>query len=444
MNAHRIGIGALVAGLLLTGWGLFVRDPATNEPAAASPTIENVTTIDQPVQGGTPVDDIIALWQGKADTQAQDYISRSRLGDAYAQRARETGDLDDYERAEAAHRDALRLNPTWPAARLGLATSLAAQHEFPEALTLARGVVEEDPGALAARAVVGDTSLELGDYAAASAAYAELATVGESAAVLSRLARLAAVETGPADAVRLAQRALDASRGEALRPDQRAFYWFQVGHYRFVAGNIDGSIAALRTALDIDPGHPAANEKLPFVLASTGRTTEALAAYEALLADGGAADVHGLYAELLAADGQMETAAEQEELAIAAAEETQDRYPAERRHLVGFYLSRDPALAVELAELDLATRGDIGAHDTLAWALHHAGRPTEAAAAMDQALRLDTRDPALRYHAAAIAVANGDPADARRHLAVTFATNPTFHPTEGADAAALAEELGLE
>ena len=57
------------------------------------------------------------------------------------------------------------------------------------------------------------------------------------------------------------------------------------------------------------------------------------------------------------------------------------------------------------AQQELLQRRDIYGYDLLAWALHKSGRNVEAAAAMKQALQLNTPDPLLLRHQAAIAQA---------------------------------------
>jgi hypothetical protein len=54
------------------------------------------------------------------------------------------------------------------------------------------------------------------------------------------------------------------------------------------------------------------------------------------------------------------------------------------------------------AEDELRTRRDVYGWDVYAWALHASGRTREAAAAMDSALAVGTRDPLLLRHARVI------------------------------------------
>ena len=57
------------------------------------------------------------------------------------------------------------------------------------------------------------------------------------------------------------------------------------------------------------------------------------------------------------------------------------------------------------AEDELKERKDIYGYDLVAWALYKSGRNVEAQAMMKQALRLNTPDPLLLRHQAAIAKA---------------------------------------
>ncbi len=434
----KFSIATLLAALTLAAAAsLLGSTPDEPEPVVTGSTIDPL----QPVHGLQPLDDIIELWQGRVDTNPLDYLSRTQLGMALATQARETADLDRYSEAELVLRDALDLNPDHDGARLGLSSTLIAQHEFATAADEAERVLAASPRSTPALALVGDANLELGNYPEAGRAYRNLVALERSAPTVSRLARLAYAEGDPALALELATEALDRSEQLTLRPNASAFYWFQVGYYQFIGGQVDDSITSYERALEIDPTNPGASERLAFALAARGRADEAATVYADLLERSPAADLHGLYADVLRSLGRDEEASEQDALGEELAAATIGRYPAERRHLVGFYLTRDPDLAVELAEADAATRQDVGAHDTLAWALHHAGRHEEASAAMEQALQVGTRDAELLAHAGVIAASVGDVEAARTHLAAALRLNPLFHPEDAPRAQALLDEL---
>jgi tetratricopeptide (TPR) repeat protein len=98
------------------------------------------------------------------------------------------------------------------------------------------------------------------------------------------------------------------------------------------------------------------------------------------------------------------------------------------RQLALFWADRETRLdeALAAAERERAARNDIYSSDVLAWCLYKKGRYAEAKNAIDEALRLGTRDPRLLYHAGMIALANGDNQKGADYLNQALAVNPFF------------------
>ncbi|MEJ7713588.1 MAG: tetratricopeptide repeat protein [Pyrinomonadaceae bacterium] len=71
-------------------------------------------------------------------------------------------------------------------------------------------------------------------------------------------------------------------------------------------------------------------------------------------------------------------------------------------------------------------RSDIFTCDALAWCLFKKGHFPEAKAAMDEALRLGTRDARLFYHAGMIYQGLGDYRNAGKYLKLALQINPSF------------------
>jgi tetratricopeptide (TPR) repeat protein len=99
------------------------------------------------------------------------------------------------------------------------------------------------------------------------------------------------------------------------------------------------------------------------------------------------------------------------------------------RELSAFYADHDIHLeqALELARKEFEVRHDIYTWDALAWALYKNSQPEQAAAAMTEALRLDTKDPLLMFHAGMIYGRLGDSKKAADYLHRAIALNPQFH-----------------
>jgi tetratricopeptide (TPR) repeat protein len=102
------------------------------------------------------------------------------------------------------------------------------------------------------------------------------------------------------------------------------------------------------------------------------------------------------------------------------------------RQLALFYADHDRkgAEAYNLATQEYALRRDIYGADTVAWTALHAGKIAEAQTAMQDALRLETRDARLFYHAGMIAEAAGDRARAQEYLTRALTLSPEFDPLQ--------------
>ena len=94
----------------------------------------------------------------------------------------------------------------------------------------------------------------------------------------------------------------------------------------------------------------------------------------------------------------------------------------------------DPSRSLALAMAGYALTPTTRAADALAWALHRLGRDQDAAVRSNEALRLGSRDPLLRYHAGAIEAALGQKAAARTDLEMALATDPGFSASGAAEA----------
>ena len=128
----------------------------------------------------------------------------------------------------ARHRAAAARRP-----RLGLARISATLHDFAGAMVAATTVLEDDPYADGALAIIFDAALELGDLDNAERALTLLDERIDSPAVTVRQARLAFIDGDTAGAQTLAAQAVDA--GRRPRPSCRravAFYQYARGRVR--------------------------------------------------------------------------------------------------------------------------------------------------------------------------------------------------------------------
>lgn len=441
MTRKKFPIAALfVAAALIAGAALATRDD--------SPAVDTVSLPDPELMlanstGYEPLDEIADGWRQRVLDHPADTLNRTQYGRTLIALARETGDLAVYEQAEAQLRRAVAAAPGDPGAATAYAASLSAQHEFHAALEVLTAAAARTPDNPGIGVAIADTQLELGRYQDAFDGFDRLTRRSpNTAATLSRQARVAALTGRNDEAVELARRSLVATAGIGVRAGDAAGSWFQLAHFQFQAGQVDEAEASLRSALAIDPDHGGSSELLAHVLVSQGDLDAAAELYEQLVEDAGAADLYGALADVYELQGRDDEAAALVRTGLALADEQVAAFPAERRHMAGFFADHaDPERFLELMEIDITTRRDIGGLDLLAWAHHLTGDDQAALRVMDEALALGTRDAGLLFHAGMIEASAGDTDAARRHLEAALEVNPRWDPTDAETARATLDDL---
>lgn len=356
----------------------------------------------------------IAAWSRAFAADSTSALALSQLSGLHLQRARETLDWSDYAEAEALARRSLDLRVRRNGrAFVVLVSSLLAQHRFGEARAAADTLVATFPDEPAYRALLGETQLELGDYAAAEQSFSDLHPYRRHLSIAGRLARFAEL-TG--DLPR-ARRLLREARAEALirgdvSAEQRAWFRMRYAEMELRAGRPRTARGELETALAERPDDPRLLAALARLEMARGAPREALRFGERAIGMVLDPAVLGLLAEASRAIGDAAKAAEFEAaMATAVAGQPGAYHRAWSLHLLDRGL--DVAAVLARAEAELRVRPDVYGWDVYAWALHKSGRHDEAMEAMDHALVQRTVDPQLYLHAAAIANAAGHASRAR-------------------------------
>src|SRR5881628_1693967 len=237
---------------------------------------------------------------------------RSRLAALYLQRGRETGDFEDYRRAEALARRSLELRVAHNARTyVVLASALLAQHRFTEALDVARALNARAPGVAANQAVQAEVELELGRYAEARALFDSLWPARRDLAVAPRLARWAEIRGDTGLARRLLAAALDtARRRRDLPPEQLAWFYLRTGDYALRYGRLDEAAYALQAGLDVFPSDYRLLAAMARLEAARGRWREAVRWGEAAISAVPDPATFGVISDAYAALGDTVQAAE--------------------------------------------------------------------------------------------------------------------------------------
>lgn len=454
MNPSRLGLAQaahrsrgpwlLVAGafVALAAWPGYVA--FTTHAAAVDPLAQLMPA---PVKADYGNRDEAIGWLEKdvAHDRADQIVPRM-LSAQYLQRYRERGDVGDVLRAERTARLSLANQPRGNVAGdLALYASLLTLHRFHDAeVPLAdalRSAAENVPVAMSDASL----ALELGDYARAERRLlsAERLDAGNPAVEIVRSRYLE--QTGHvADAQALLTRAM--RRADAIydtSAERRAWFHFRLGELKFLAGDNAGAIGAERDAIAIYPEDFAAYNALARDLVANQRWTEAREAAARGVALVPSPETLGYLADAESALGDAAAAAATRD-EIVAVERIGNAQHLSDRLLAVYYADHDvrvaDAFAIALGELSV--RDDIYTEDTLAWTAAKAGRWDVAQIASRKAIRFDTEDPRLQYHAGVIARHFGALAEAKHRFERALALNPHFHPVDADRARAELAQLG--
>jgi tetratricopeptide (TPR) repeat protein len=377
-----------------------------------------------------PIDRAIASQQRRLAKNPYDAAAYFKLGDAYVQKSRESGDLKYLDLAENALRRTLEIAPRTPGAVRHLAYVHVSRHEFRRAALEAARALEMEPSDTHAWGVLGDAHLELGEYDKAEAAYSKMMALGDGTLyAYGRLSGLKSLRGDVEGAMTDLRRGIEAGRAERLPRESMAWAQWQLGVEHFAVGELDAAEARYQEALQGYPGYYRALAGLAQVRVAQGRPADAVDLYRRAIAVIPMPEYAAALGDLLTALGRIDEARKQYELVEYIGRLSALNQVLYNRDLAYFYADHDVKLdeALALAQREIESRRDIYGHDVLAWALYKNGRLDEARAAIADALRLGTRDARLLFHAGMIHARLGERERARELLSRALATNPYFH-----------------
>jgi tetratricopeptide (TPR) repeat protein len=381
------------------------------------------------------IDHSIEAWSKNLAANPHDFVSATNLATLFHGRGRLSFDLGDHERALAAARTAIAVEPTHAPARALEAAILYTLHDFDAAFTVADSLVREDPAQTGALATRFDAELELGRIDDAGTDLARLAAIG-GPVVTIREARFASV-TGVASTALAKARA---ARSAAVAEDtaDAGFYAYAVGEYARLAGDSSEARAAFGDALSVRADDVAALVGLARIDAFEGRSDAAIAGLRRATEIAPQPEALALLGDLLTE--ARDPAAADAYATVRFIEQLGDiQATTYDRQLIRFELDHDGATSTTLdhARASVAARPDWTGHDTVAWALYRLGRFDEAAAEIAAAHALGADDARLRFHEGAILLGQGADAEGNRLLAAALEFGPALDPAERAEARSL-------
>jgi tetratricopeptide (TPR) repeat protein len=273
----------------------------TSKRAALIPRTESdqATPVFSPVPQGlltprpTGTDLVIRRAQAKVARDPKDSVGYTGLGAAYFQRARETGDVADYQQAEQSLTRSLDLESAEFSAGGALETMAEVcmgEHRFGDALNYAHKALALGTGDVSPFAIIGDADADMGEYDKARTAYERLTprdmTLSPRAAYArdSRLAYLKFIAGDTGGATALMQTSVAEGTEAQLPAENLSWLYYELGEFYMQAGDAASADKAYLTALSIHPGDYRALASLGKLRANNGRYAEAIVLYQRAIA----------------------------------------------------------------------------------------------------------------------------------------------------------------
>lgn len=383
------------------------------------------------------------LHAGDRDPGAVDWIRR---GDRLMQKARDTVE-HDFGVAEAAYRRALELEPENAEALAGMAWVRNSEHDFTAGKSWAKRALKVNPRLAHPYALLGDGAMELGAYDEALDYFQSALDASTDLSTLSRAASLVWIMGEESRARELMSKAIGMG---GPYPENLAWCRAELARMMFLGGDVELAEKQLRMALRLSPENPRVLTMMGRILAARKDYKLAIVFHERSVA---VTPMHESMAALVKLHGL--TGAKEEQLAWTRRvmrfhrdshghdHGTESPHGPGNAQLAKFMADHglDPADAVHEAEHAYESFPNIGAADALAWCYYKDRRYEEAARMIRFALKWNTPDPSIHFHAGMIHAAGGDRDKARSYLRSALAMNPDFDPVDADQARAMLDRL---
>ncbi len=421
---------------------VLARHPFWRRSAGSSGTTfgaENAVAENASAQKKTVADQRIRFWQMQVEKDPEYWGSLNGLASAYAQKARETGDISYFQLAEGALQASLKAESTHAEASpayIQLATVHLAEHRFDEAAHDAAKAISLRPDELMPLPFAGDAQLELGNYDAAQHFYDGLAKPNDDRPhqgleflAVSHGAGLDWVKGDTTLACEHLRRAVELAEDLHLPAENIAWTKFMLGQQFFLLGDLESAEREETQSLESFPNYHRALAAMGQLRAAQGNYSEAIAYYRRAVAIIPLPLYAAALGDVYVASGDRANAEKQYALVEFIGKLSAINQQVYNRELATFYADHDRNLAeaLSLAKKEFEVRHDVFTSDALAWVLLKNHQPERARLEMERALRMGTKDALMEFHAGMIYSALGDTALASSHLKRALELNPHFH-----------------
>ncbi len=360
---------------------------------------------------------------GRAGSNPKGY---NLLCAAYMKKARETGDFGFNAKAEAALMRSFEIGgnrTNYDAVKLKAAL-LLTYHRFDEALEVAQAARAMHPQDSENYGAMTDALVELGRYEEVFETAQMMIDLRQDTSSYARASYLRALHGDTEGAIEMMRSAAWAAKD----PESIAWCRVHLGDELMNAGEVAAAEHEYDVALHVFPDYHTALAAKARARLAADDAASAMEFYKQAQARVPLPETAIALGDLYTSLGRSDEARRQYELVEFIERAGSIESQTYSRNLALFWADRDVKLdeALAIARRERTERADIYTSDALAWCFFKKGQLAEAKAAMDEALRLGTRDARLFYHAGMIHHGIGDRRNAAKYLKRALEVNPSF------------------
>ena len=391
-------------------------------------------------------DTLINFYRNKTKRNPYNYFNYNKLGEAYIRKARETGQLSYYDKAEEFLNYALELNSNNYPSYIYLGQVSSSRHDFAQTLIHAQKAIEINDIEASAYGIMGDAYIELGKYEKAKNAYEKMAKLEPSLFSLSRLSHIKDITGDTEGSINDMKKSI--SYGIRHRLPKENIAWAEVilGSIYFNKSDLKNAEIHYKKSLSFLKNYYLALEHIAELNAVKGNYKISIKVYNRVLEINPNPDFYIALAGVFAKKGNQNKANELYEIAKGKYETyLNNGFNGYLGHHARFYADNEIDLqkALRLAKRDLEIKRDVHAYDTLAWVYYKLGNYERALSYCRESLKQGTKDAGIYFHAGMINYKAGNFSDAKKYLDLSLKTNPYFDMNSPDRAKAVIKQISL-
>lgn len=439
MNKKFLSIAVL---LILAGSGVYIALQQRQGQAAISnlsPRLDGSTSSAEFLNAQKAVD----YYRGQITRNPDVVKNYIELAQLFLQEGRVTGNNAEYIlKAQALLDEATRRDPDNPEVIITRASIAATLHHFKEAKELAEKAIVKNPRTAFYYGVLCDALVELGEYDAAVKACDEMVSIRPDLRSYSRVSYLRELHGDIEGAVEAMKLAADAG---VSGHENRAWVLYNLGMLYLNQNKLDTAEYIFKGILEERPNYTHALSGLARVKSQQGKFDESIELYQKAIAVLNEPGFHEARGEVYEVMGKLAEAQKSYDTAEELYEEEKDMGEDNAIEMAEFLAWHDRKLenALAMARSAVQRRPSIHGYKVLALALFKNGKYAEAQEAIQQAMKLGTKDASMYYLAGMIADKVGDSEESQRFLKEVLSIHPKFSLIHATDVEKMLEKYKL-